>query len=88
MANSHLKEAAVGIQDGRQVPANIGVHRGLDVNVLKAHFNAWRMDSNPAYNTLFNDWVILQYCPVQTPSPVNLLCMSLNLPTLQSHITL
>ena len=57
-AVSHLKEAAVGIQDGRQVPADIGVNRSFNVNVLKAHFNAWRMDSHPANNsTLLNDYV-------------------------------
>lgn len=57
-AGSHLKEAAVGIQDGWQVPADIGVHRRLNVNVLKAHFNAWRMDSHPANNsTLLDDYM-------------------------------
>ncbi len=45
---AHLKEASVGIENGWQVTADIGVHRRLNEDVLKPHFYARRSDANSA----------------------------------------
>ncbi len=44
----HLKEASVGIENGWQVTADIGVHRCLNEDVLEPNFYARRPDANSA----------------------------------------
>ncbi len=45
---AHLKEASIGIEDGWQVTADVGVYRCLDEDVLEPNFYARRPDANSA----------------------------------------
>ena len=45
---TYLEEPTVGVENRWQVSADIGVYRGLNMQVLKAHFNTRRMNPNPA----------------------------------------
>ena len=56
LTQPHLKESTVHVENGRQISAGVCVHRCLDKNVLKADFDAWGADPNPA-------WLChLEYC--------------------------
>ena len=62
--SSHLKEAAVGIKDGRQITADVGIHRGLNEDVLEANFDTRRLDSHTAQPATSSGIQVAETVPV------------------------